>query len=172
MLPSTLLKQAQSRLMKYPATLDKNAHTTYALCLAVLAKFASADSLSALRSDLPVSDMGYRKEGSDQFEPAGKFFGSKNIAKMKTVVLVRARWACSPSCTATTDERIEILRLDKETVQSVNAEARQHWQSRDASNEAKLEEYILHKDLDEEVRSTVTPVDFRHFKHILISSRH
>lgn len=152
MLPPTLLKQAQSRLMKFPATLDKNAHTTYALCLAVLAKFASADSLSILRLDLPVSDIGNRKEAGDQFEPAGKFFGNKNIAKMKTVVLVRARWACSPSCTATVDDRIEILRLDKETIQFINSEARQHSQSRDASNEAKLEEYILQQELDGEVR--------------------
>ncbi|KAL8823856.1 MAG: hypothetical protein Q9191_005496, partial [Dirinaria sp. TL-2023a] len=153
-LPPTLLKQAQSRFMKFPATLDKNAHTTYALCLAVLAKFASANTQSILQSDLPVSDIAHRNEGGDQFEPAAKFFGSKNISKMKTVVLVRARWACSPSCTATVDERIEILRLDKETIQSINSESRQNWQSRDTSNEAKLEEYIFQKDLDGEVRRT------------------
>ena len=171
MLPPTLLKQAQSRLMKFPATLDKNAHLVYALCLAILAKFASADSLGISCSDFLVSDRDCHKEGGDQFEPAGKFFGNKNIGKIKTVVLVRARWACSPSCTATVDERLEILRLDKETIKSISPETRRHWQSKDASNEAKLEEYVVHKNLDGEVRCMVFPSNNMRLKQILILLR-
>ena len=84
-----LLIQAQHRLIGYMASLDKNAHAESAFCLALLARLASTDSIRASQTAGPNIGSEERNEMVETLDPAKRFFGNKNIAKLRTMTLVR-----------------------------------------------------------------------------------
>lgn len=155
-LPDSSLLRLQGQLIQIVSRLEKNSHDTNAFCLAVLAQMTSAElSTDHSSSNSSLMDTEQSDDRPEPFEPAQKLFADKNISKILNFVFGRAVWACSHSTSATIDNRIEVLKVCKSTIETMNEGVRQRWLLSKPSLNKKLNEYLSRENIHAKVRGMV-----------------
>lgn len=163
-----LLIELQEQLLKTLLALEAADHSANLLCLAILAKLASAESRSletmepsswsdTNSSPEPGASKGSVSAAVASSSAAKHFFTTKRGSKTLDLVVLKVILACSRSCSLPSSEIIESLRISEEIVNAVGKEEKRIWMLKNGTKTRKLHEKVLRPDIDIGVRCAVSP---------------
>lgn len=162
--PADLVIRLQENLLRILRALEATDHSTNLLCLAIFAKLASIEpahlqtSAQPLWFDKILSPNVLSPDASPSNEPGSKllgscgsakqFFTSKRASKTLDLVVLKAVLACSCSCTLSSSEIIESLKISAEIVDAVDKDEKRTWMLNNSTKIRKLLGKILRPDID------------------------
>ena len=134
------------------------------LCLAVLAKLASRPRTMVLRDDDRTDTVqSPRATGlpalPDQRAFARRFF-AKKAYKTFDLIILKAKASCSESCTSSTGDICESLKLSEEVVDACDPSERVAWIAKSGSKIKSLQSKILRPGIDLETQCMVRETPF------------
>ncbi len=168
MMTPDLLMELQEQLLKILLALEAADHSANLLCLAILAKLASAESQNLATPGRPLwSETNIPPQACPSNRPASvavatcsaakHFFTAKRGSKTLDLVVLKVILACSRSCSLPSSEIIESLKISEEIVDAVGKEEKRIWMTKNGTKSRKLHEKVLRPDIDIGVRCAVGP---------------
>ena len=166
MMPADLLIRLQEHLLKMLRVLEAGDHSANLLCLAILAKIASSEVTHMETLERPLgSDKvcspntspspGPTRSLTVNYNSAKHFFTAKRASKTLDLVVLKVILACSRSCSLSSSEIIESLRISEEIVDAIGNEEKRTWMLKNSTKSRKLHEKILRPGIDIGVRCAV-----------------
>lgn len=165
MMPPDLLIELQEHLLNILRALEAADHSANLLCLAILAKLASADLTNLESLGQPLGSDVSPPDTSSSSEPnrasvvncssAKHFFTAKRASKTLDLVVLKVILACSRSCSLSSSEIIESLQLSEEIVDAVDKDEKRTWMLKNSFKSRKLLDKVLRPDIDIGVRCVV-----------------
>jgi hypothetical protein len=165
MMHPDLLIELQEHLLEILRALEAADHSANLLCLAILAKLASADLTNLESLERPLGSDVSPPDASPSNEPnpapvlscssARHFFTAKRASKTLDLVVLKVILACSRSCSLSSSEIIQSLELSEVIVDAVDKEAKRTWILKNSIKSRKLLDKILRQDIDIGIRCAV-----------------
>ncbi len=153
-----VIARLQDRLVEVLTKLNMDDRFGDLLCLGVLAKFASRPCKS---SDLHIPNISSSPIDrssmtvADRYVSARKLFEDKRAPKTLDLAVIRAITACSESCSLSTTDIVESLKLSGEIVEAFDCREKQAWVAKNGGKVKKLHKKILRTDIDPEIQCEV-----------------
>ena len=156
-----VIARLQDRLVEVLTKLNMDDRFGDLLCLGVLAKFASrpCNSSDLHTPNIPSSPIDPSSMTvADRYVSARKLFEDKRAPKTLDLAVIRAITACSESCSLSTTDIAESLKLSGEIVEAFDCREKEAWVAKNGGKVKKLHKKILRTDIDPEIQCEVQKV--------------